>query len=215
MNEFKKRRLVLKQQLIGAAALDPDYGDTLAIFELAERYHTGTRKDGVTPEFDHQVSIALYVLTLPDLIDRPGTIATIMAHDLGEDYGVGKAEIVAVCQNKEFGNRVATSADLMWKVFRGEKRDEKQLFLLMASDPRASIAKGADRMHNFQSMIGVFTAEKQVSYIEYGEVKILPMLKLARQKFPQQVRAYEALKHMLTSQIELLRAGLEARTAKA
>jgi len=29
--------------------------------EFARSYHAGLRKDGITPEFEHQLSIALYV----------------------------------------------------------------------------------------------------------------------------------------------------------
>ena len=57
-------------------------------------------------------------------------------------------------------------------------------------------------------MPGVFTPEKQHEYIVECETWIIPMLKLARRKFPEQEPAYENLKRMLTSQIELLRNAL-------
>jgi (p)ppGpp synthase/HD superfamily hydrolase len=206
MNKYQKCKMVLRQQLIGAG-----FFEALAAMEFAERFHCGMRKDGTTPEFSHQISIALYVMTLPDLIDREGTIATIFLHDTPEDYGISPGEIADIFIDRDFGLRVAQSTNIMAKKFRDEKRDEAALFEQMARDPRASIAKGADRVHNLQSMIGVFTAEKQASYIEFAELRILPMLKTARRTFPHQVRAYENIKFVMRSQIELISASLGAR----
>jgi hypothetical protein len=61
-------------------------------------------------------------------------------------------------------------------------------------------------MHNLQTMVGVFTFEKQKTYIVEVRVLFLPMLKAARRNFPQQVLAYENIKHVLLSQIELIEA---------
>lgn len=72
----------------------------------------------------------------------------------------------------------------------------------MGYDPIASLAKGIDRMHNHQSMHGVFSAEKQKSCIEETETYILPMLHVARNQFPQQEAAYQNIKHVLQTQIE-------------
>ena len=75
--------------------------------------------------------------------------------------------------------------------------------------PIASIVKGGDRIHNFQTMTGVFTIEKQTKYISECEDFILPMLKKARRKFPSQESAYENIKLVLMSQIELIKYTIE------
>ncbi len=210
MNKFQKRKLVLRQQLIGAG-----YFDALVAMEFAERYHTGTRKDGHTPEFDHQISIALYALTLPNLIHRQAVIATIMLHDVREDYEITDGEIVALFpRDAVFARLVADAVDRMTKVVRGEKRDEKALFDSMAADAIASIAKGCERVHNLQSMVGVFTVARQRQYIAEVNEFFLPMLKKARRNFPHQVTAYENIKFVLTSQIELIEASMAAQEAK-
>lgn len=206
MNKFEKRTLVLRQQLIGG-----QYFEALAAMEFAEKYHTGLRKDGFTPEFAHQIGIALYVMTLPDLIYREETIATIFLHDVREDYAVTDYEIRQIFSDEAKGVRIAHAVECMTKKFRGVDRDEDELFARMSLDPIASIAKGADRMNNLQSMIGVFGPEKQRSYIVFAKERILPMLKLARRNFPHQVRAYENIKFVLISQIELLEASLTER----
>ena len=202
MSKFEKKLLTLRQQLIGAR-----YHHALAALEFAIRFHTGTRKDGITPEFQHQVEIALFALTLPDLMYREEVIATILLHDVREDYDITDREIRDLFfHDPEFAERVSRAVENMTKVFRGTKKDEKDLFEAMSQDPIASIAKGCDRMHNLQTMVGVFKTEKQKSYIQEVYDLFLPMLKKARRLFPHQVNAYENIKHILTSQIELIEA---------
>lgn len=202
MNKFEKKILVLRSQLIGAG-----YNYALRAMEFAQTYHKGTRKDGVTPEFDHQVSIALYAMTLPNLIHREEVIATIMLHDVAEDYGVSIKEIREIFHGDPIIiDRIANAVWKMTKTFRGEAKDEGYVFSTMAEDPIASIAKGCDRVHNIQSMIGVFSKEKQEKYISEVEERFLSMLKTARRLFPEQTMAYENIKHVLLSQIELIRA---------
>lgn len=55
-------------------------------------------------------------------------------------------------------------------------------------------------------MVGVFKIEKQKAYIQEVFDLFLPMLKKARRLFPHQVNAYENIKHILQSQIELIQA---------
>jgi len=203
MNKFEKRKLVLRQQLIGAEMFD-----ALAAMEFADKHHTSVRKDGFTPEFDHQISIALYALTLPNLRYREEVIATIMLHDTSEDYGVSYGEIYDLFTDPARAKMIADAVSAMTKVFRGVKREEHAVFEEIARNPIASIAKGCDRIHNLQSMIGVFSEEKQRQYINEVRQFFLPMLKTARRLFPYQVSAYENIKFVLNSQIELITASL-------
>lgn len=209
MTKFEKKLLTLRQQLVGAR-----YHHALAALEFAIRYHTGLRKDGVTPEFQHQVEIALFALTLPDLMYRQAVIATILLHDVREDYGVSAHEIRELFfEDAEFAEMVDRAVENMTKEFRGVKKDEQALFDAMSQDPIASIAKGCDRMHNLQSMVGVFKMAKQKEYIKEVHDLFLPMLKKARRLFPHQVNAYENIKHILQSQIQLIEAVHQATDA--
>lgn len=206
MNKYQKKQLVLRSQLIGA-----NYTYALRAMNHAEKYHTGVRKDGVTPEFDHQVSIALFAMTLPNLMYREEVIATIMLHDTSEDYGLSQSEIRGIFHGDPIIiNRITDAVWKMTKKFRGEVKDDEQLFIDMSEDEVASISKGCDRVHNIQTMIGVFGPDKQRQYIGDVEAKFLPMLKRARRNFPEQAMAYENIKHMLISQCELISASLEA-----
>ena len=80
------------------------------------------------------------------------------------------------------------------------------VILLWHINKIASVVKGADRIHNVQTMIDVFTYEKQKEYIRETQEFIVPMLKEARRRFPRQEPAYENIQHVLVSQAELLQA---------
>lgn len=208
MNIHEKRQLILYQQLQGAG-----YFDALNAFHFAARYHKGTRKDGVTPEFSHQIDIGLFALLLPDVLHREELLATIALHDTREDFGIADGEIRGLFRTKEFGNIVADAVHCMTKKFRGTVRDGTELFNEMSENATASLAKGCDRQHNILSMVGVFGEEKQRSYVTEVRELFLPMLKRAKRNFPHQIRAYELLKFNLETQIELIEAALDAKAA--
>lgn len=203
MTKFEKKLLTLRQQLIGAR-----YYGALAALDFAMGYHTGTRKDGITPEFQHQVEIALYALTLMDIKFREQVITTIMLHDVREDYQITDNEIRTVLKECEpsFIDQVATAVENMTKEWRGKRKNEIDLFNAMAEDPIASIAKGCDRIHNLQSMVGVFNVSKQKEYIDEVETLFVPMLKKARKRFAYQHCAYMNILHVMRSQCELIQA---------
>lgn len=196
-DSFAKRRISLRYWLLGRG-----YFNAVSAMEFAADYHTGKRKDGVTPEFDHQISIAHYVRTMIDMLEFPEeTLCVIFLHDVREDFDVADSVIRTL-----WGDRVANAVDAMTKVFRGEKRDEKTVFAAIAKDQIASVAKGADRIHNHQTMVGVFTTAKQKGYLMETDEHFMPMLKSARRQFPRLEPVYENIKHVLTSQMALIRA---------
>lgn len=198
--EHSKKLTVLRLLLQGRG-----YHEALRAMEFAKGYHTGLRKDGKTPEFDHQLSLALFAMNLPDVREHQVLIATVFTHDLSEDYDITDGEIRGIFMDPGFAAKVARATDNLTKTYRGVKKDKQALFEAMGKDPTASLAKGVDRTHNKQTMVGVFSYAKQVEYIDETENDILPMLKRARRNFPEQAAAYEMIKHILLSQIELIR----------
>jgi (p)ppGpp synthase/HD superfamily hydrolase len=194
-SNYAKQRAALRYWLLGA-----DYTLASEALEFAERFHTGVRKDGVTPEFAHQVAICSYVRTLRGHLRYPQeTLAACLLHDVREDYDVPDRVI-----RGEFGDLVANGVDAMTKVFKGVKRDPHEVFAAIGSDPVASVVKPADRIHNLQSMVGVFTPAKMRAYISETEEFFLPMLRHSRRLFVDQEPVYENAKWLLTSQLDLL-----------
>lgn len=193
MNTYEKLKISLRYFLLGAG-----YTRAADALEFAASYHTGMRKDGVTPEFQHQIEIAHYIRTLlPSLMYPEDTLIAALLHDVTEDYGVLHTII-----DQRYGSLASTAVCLLDK--NGKPYDV--YFGAMAENPIASIVKGSDRMHNIQSMVGVFSAEKQLKYMQEVEQYFLPMLKNARRLYAKQEPAYENIKHVLISQLELLKA---------
>jgi (p)ppGpp synthase/HD superfamily hydrolase len=189
MTQYEKLKLSLRYYLLGKG-----WYVAVDALEYGESIHTGMRKDGVTPEFEHQIRIAHYLRSL-DCMYPEETIAAALLHDVREDYHVADRELT-----RRFGPTITTSCILLDK--NGKEHDA--YFCGIADDAIASLAKGGDRIHNLQTMVGVFSREKQLKYVNEVRTQFFPMLKQARRAFPQQERAYENIKHMLESQIELI-----------
>ena len=179
MEQFNKEMIYLRGILIGGKL----YKAARAL-EFASQHHTGTRKDGVTPEYQHQLSIAHLVRSLgPSLLFLEETLASVFLHDTLEDCEVSRDDLL-----DEFGVQITDAVCLLTKKskFMGFKKEIDTYYEQMAACPIASIVKGADRAHNILTMPGVFSEEKMISYMIETEDVVLPMLKAARRNFPAQ-----------------------------
>jgi (p)ppGpp synthase/HD superfamily hydrolase len=150
------------------------------------------------------VAIALFALTLPGIRDMDRLISIIMLHDVREDYNVSNQEIVELFVDREFGMKVAFSVENMTKEFRGIRKNDIDVFAALALDEYGSIAKLCDRIHNLATIVGVFTLEKQKEYLKEVVELFLPMLKLAKRRYTHHIQAYENIKHMVQSQMEMI-----------
>ena len=178
---------------------------------FAEEYHCGLRKDGITPEFSHQVHIALYLTTLvPHFEQGEEVITTSLLHDVCEDYDVTFEEIEAL-----FGFVVCKSVTAMTKEYQGERLPVEYVANLQANDAIASVNKGADRIHNQSTAVGVFSTPKIEEYVAETRSYIFPMLKQARKNFPRQNGAYQNIRTVLTSQVSALEALTATQGANA
>lgn len=176
---------------------------------FAEAHHNGVRKDGITPEFSHQVHIALYLTTLtPHFLRGEDLFATTFLHDTCEDHDVTFEEIEDL-----FGSTVCKSVMAMTKVYQGVRFPPDYIARLQADDDIASLNKGADRIHNQATVVGVFSPKKIEEYIGETRSHILPMLKAARKNFPEQDGAYLNIRTVLTSQVTALEALITPRKA--
>lgn len=198
---YAKQRIALRHYVLGRG-----WYKAAEAMEYAEGYHDGLRKDGVTPEFSHQTEINLYLWTLtPHLLHPEETLIVGFLHDTPEDYGVSIAEIESL-----FGGRSAESVWAMTKEYKGVKRAAEEVKRGQENDPIASIVKGADRIHNQSTAVGVFSSTKINEYVDETEEFILPMIKVARRKFPSQDGAYQNARTILRVQNRTLRAVAEA-----
>jgi len=172
--------------------------------DLAGQYHTGLRKDGKTPEIDHQVSISRYLLKFKTNMMYPDeTIASALLHDLSEDYNFLYGDI-----KKYFGGRISRAVVLLTKEYFGVKRVPEIYFSQITSDPIASIVKGADRVHNVHT-IQAFKPAKKIEYTDETRDWIIPCLLEAKENFPKQASIYDKMVHILGYKINNIVKGVE------
>lgn len=209
----QKLELSLRYWILGRASADPRWLLAHKALELARSLHTGMRKDGITPSFQHQLEIAQYLRTLaPSIMDAPSVIAVALLHDTAEDFD----ELISFeYLEREFGATIASAVQRLTKKYRGSKMDLAKYLEAIALCPIASLVKGADRINNLQSMLGVFSIPKQREYALEAQTLFLPMLKAARRRFPEQEPAYENIKMMMRSQLQLLKATWPEPAAEA
>ena len=200
---FDKTRTALRYQIMGRASANPLWFLASQALDLGLEHHTGFRKDGATPEFQHQVAIALHLLTMEKYLrDAPRTIAGALLHDLGEDH----SDKISF---EEIGERtdriIEADCRLLAKEYRGVKKTPEAYFEPLAANFRVSVIKGGDRVHNLSTMAGVFNLLKQIAYCDETEEHFFKFLKLARRNFPDQEPIYENLKFTMRTQIKIFR----------
>ena len=186
---FKRNNLVLAEKAM-------DY---------AELYHVNKRKNGA-PEFGHQVFIASYaVQVFIENIRYPDEfLAAVFLHDTVEDYP-DKVSFLDIYEN--FNSVVVDILKPVTKKasFSKSKEDYEEYYSGIVKIPLSVMVKAADRIHNLQTMVNVFTIEKQYQYINEVETFILPMLKIARKDFYEYEQVFLALSHTLERQITYLK----------
>ena len=204
---FEKLYISLRYYLISAAKFDKSYVPALNMLEFAKDVHVGTRKDGSTPEFQHQLEIAHFIRTLSENLRNPAlVIGLCLGHDILEDYS-DKAPFVTYEQVVDIsGQEMADEIMIISKEYKGIKLSTEEYYRNLANTPHGSVAKGGDRIHNQGSMANVFTSQQQLGYVDETENFVLPMLKIARRKFFDQEDAYENIKFVLKSQGTFVRA---------
>lgn len=193
----KKHLACMRAYLVGKR-----YFKALNAMEKVFNLEQGFRKDGITPKFHHQLTVARICSTYEhSLIYPEPTLIVAFLHDLLEDHGEQfNTEWIAEHYNTAIANTV-------WRLTKKTlclNKDTSVVFNDIATDPIASIVKCADRIHNLQTMLPVFSPEKQMRYIQEVHDLFHPMIKAARRHFPEQELAYENLKLILLSQCELI-----------
>ena len=155
-HDFNKSVVAIRYWLLAK-----EYYKALQAMEWAFRHHKGTRKDGVTPEISHQLSVVYYLRTLYGNLSAPeDTFCVAFLHDISEDYDVSIRSI-----SEHFGESVAAPVRLIDR-FYGSSKDSKfkkthdSYYEELSKNCIASIVKAADRIHNVQTMVGVFNKEK-------------------------------------------------------
>ena len=199
MDKYTKLKIATRYRLLGMSQVDPRWLNALSAFDFAEQYHTGTRKDGKTPEFMHQLQIISFLLPHIRFMNDPvGVIVAAFLHDTREDYDIDSEKI-----ERLFGERASIDIECLTKKFRNIKKNAEEYYTPLASNYNSSLVKGADRINNLSTMIGAFSKEKQIAYCAETRVWFFSFLKEARRNFPSQEPIYESIKFALEIQLNI------------
>lgn len=209
LSHYQKVSITLKSYLKGKG-----FHRALEAFEFARERHPGFRKDGKTPNFQHQIEICLFITTLKEIQFEEETLIAALLHDVREDPHTNKQGILTWVEHREiqekFGDLAADAVEKLTKEFKGIKKDTQAYFDAIALCPISSIVKLADRIHNVSSMVGVFTIPKQEHYVFEIKEYFFPLIKQARNNFPQQHMSYHAMGTFLKNMCRTVEAVLNA-----
>jgi len=199
IQDYAKQTLVLRTYLRTRG-----FYNALKAMEYGLSYHTNIRKDG-QPEFSHQVSQACLFMTIDsNALFTEETYICIFLHDLPEDYQEVSINLI----REKFGIVAGDAVGIMCKVHSDieNKLSNGYYYQQISTNPISSISKGLDRVHNLMTMLGAFSPEKQLEYIKETIDVVLPMMKISRNRFPEQHKIYENIKFIITNQIGLYKA---------
>lgn len=194
--QYDKLFITTRYWLTGLAASDPRYYIAVKALDYFADLHKDEVRSNGARGFYHQLNILSFVRTQHNALLNPCDVyIAILGHDGYEDYQERVREIErAFPEHFQYFRRLS-------KIRDGVKITNDEYFDDVASCHICSVAKAGDRVHNFSSMAGAFSIDKQERYAEEGRMYFIPMLKKARRTFHAQEPVYELFKSVLMMQI--------------
>lgn len=140
-------------------------------------------------------------------IKDDATVAMIVLHDVAEDCNTPISDF-PVNDDIRLGVKKLT-----FEVLEGETKEEakRRYYNTMLDDKRVIIAKCIDRCHNVSSMAGVFSDEKLRLYIDETREYVLPLIKKAKDRYPEYSNLFFLLKYSICSVVDSIQATLVAK----
>lgn len=178
--------------------------ETLRALAFARKMHEGTcRKDG-QPYIVHPLTMACDAVCMGVRDDN--IIAAILLHDVVEDCNVSLADLPV---NDDVRDTVRL---LTFEIRDGEDKPTalNRYYTDILSKRGAVIAKLLDRCHNVSSMAGTFSKEKLDAYIAETRTYVLPMLRKAKDMYPNDADLLFLMKYHILSVIDSIEAAIKA-----
>lgn len=154
--------------------------ESMRALGFAQQKHMGqTRKGSGQPFVVHPLQMACYAVALDIKDDH--IIATILLHDVCEDTGF---PVSALPFSKDVVRGVRYMTFSMHP--DEEKADAKKRYYKELLDSRAAlICKAIDRYMNLSSMLGALEDEAIIKNVKETDELLLPVLKEAKEKWPE------------------------------
>lgn len=121
-------------------------------YDFIMEKHEGQKRKSGEPYTIHLIWVAYILATLQT---GPATIAAGLLHDVMEDCGVSREEMV-----ERFGEEITTLVEGVSKIGKMPFKDEsdvyaenhRKIYIAMAKDIRVILIKFADRLHNMRTL---------------------------------------------------------------
>ena len=159
---------------------------------FAQEKHAGqVRMGSGQPYIVHPLQMACYAVALG--INDDHIVATILLHDVCEDTGFPVSAL-------QFSKDVVRGVRYMTlSVHPGEEKTDakKRYFKELLESRAALICKAIDRYMNLSSMLGALEEEAIVKNVKETDELLLPVLKEAKEKWPE----YSNLLYILRTNI--------------
>lgn len=173
-----------------------------ALSYARDKHSEQLRKDG-TPYIVHPLTMACHAASMGLVNDV--LFCAILLHDVVEDCGVKIVDL-------PFSIEVKEAVELLtFDVLPGrDKATEKGIYYeKILNNPIATLAKIIDRCHNVSSMAGTFTRKKLTDYIVETKEYVLPLLRHAKDLYPEYSNELYILKYHIISVIGSISATLD------
>lgn len=167
------------------------------------------RKNG-DPYYIHPLTMACHATAMH--IQNDHVLAAILLHDVVEDCNIRVSELPVSDAVKTIVTLL--TFNITKQVFNttAEKENAKKAYYTaIKTNPEATLAKIIDRCHNVSSMAGVFTDEKLREYIDETHAYIIPLMRNAKDFYPEYRDQIFLLKYHINSVLIAISAGLNAK----
>lgn len=198
--DCNKMYTFMRGYCIGANLMESQKALTFA----RKMHQTQYRKDG-QPYLSHPLTMACNAASLG--INDDNIIATILLHDILEDINIVKSDLPV---NDTIKNAVEHMT-FKYEIGQNKEKEKELYYKKMIESKEATICKMFDRCHNVSSMAGVFNEEKLGEYIDETRRYVLPLLRNAKELYPEYSSLFHVLKYHIVSVIDSIEATLNAK----
>lgn len=205
MNYTDHQKLIvpIRYWLLGLASVNSAYHEVLRALDVfADVHKDETRKNGARG-FYHQLSILAFLKNFHNILPDPIAVyISTLGHDAYEDYQESHGLMIrdSFPDHFEYIRRLS-------KIREGVKLTNDIYYDELGDCAVCAITKAGDRINNLSTMTdqGAFSIKKQREYVVETEEYVLPMLKRARQQFPQIEPVCETLKSVLLIECSIVK----------
>lgn len=168
-----------------------------AALELAVSAYGSSRRDDGALAISHPLSMACTAISMG--VRDDATIATILLHDVCEDYNY-RVQDVSESSAVRNGVRYMTITHRKRETLKCEVKT--RYFEEILESREATITKGFDRIHNFESSIGVFNRDRALKLWRETYYLLMPALREAKHKWPAYSDLFHAIRERLRTNLK-------------